>query len=279
MTVILAGHDTEELFPLVDRVAFMDGGRIVSVLPPREFVKAADHAALPFLPTVPRVWRLSDGNGEAPLSVREGRAWLASLVGTDAATEPENVPTETGSDAPLLSAKDVWFRYGRNEPDVVADLTCTLSPGEILAVLGPNGTGKTTLIKLLAGILRPVAGTVRFEGKKDLPKAGRGGVAYLPQNPALLFAHDTVREELDEMTPGLADKEDKIADVVSRLSLGDLLPTISAEGNRPGWRSPNCSCSPRASCSSTSRRRGWTRSPAGNSARSSGNSRLRGAPF
>ena len=222
VTVILVCHDTEELFPAVDRVAMMENGAIKSILPPREFVRKAQNGDLPFVPTVPRIWLLSGGTGEPPLSVREGRAWLKK---TTRAT-PENVPEK--GDAPtgkeeFLSARDLWFRYGRNAPDVVANLSCSLSAGEILAVLGPNGAGKTTLLKLLAGILRPVAGTIRYEGKKGLPKAGRNAIAYLPQDPALLFASDTVREELDEMTGGDPDGAAKTEKLVARLSLGGLL--------------------------------------------------------
>ena len=226
VTVILAGHDTEELFSTVDRVALMDAGRIVSVLPPREFAKAVDAASLPFLPTVPRVYRLAGSAGDPPLSVREGRAWLRVLVGEHVTpTDPGtgSAPTPKKDARSLLSAKDVWFRYGRNEPDAVSNLSCTLSAGEIFSVVGPNGAGKTTLLKLLAGILRPVAGTIRYDGKKGVPETGRGGIAYLPQNPALLFAHDTVEEELTEMVCGLPDGMEAVKRVAGRLSLDALL--------------------------------------------------------
>ena len=221
VTVILAGHDTEELFPLVDRVALMEDGRIVSVLPPRAFVR--EPAAAPFLPTVPRIWLGADGTGDAPLSVREGRAWLRERAGaTDGANETAPEKGKDGATPPILSAKDVWFRYGRNQPDVVENLSFSLAPGEILSILGPNGAGKTTLLKLLAGVLRPVAGAVRFDGKKN-PVAGRDGIAYLPQNPALLFARDSVREELAETTEGQPDAESLIGEVCKRFSLTDLL--------------------------------------------------------
>jgi len=227
VTVILAGHDAEELFPIVDRVALMDAGRIVSVLPPRAFARSDDPAVRPFLPTVPRVWTGVKGGDEPPLSVREGRAWIASEypapkreAAADGGPDASALPGKRGGDsAPLLTANGVWFRYGRNDPDVAKNLSCSLFPGEILSVLGPNGAGKTTLLKLFAGILRPVAGSVRYDGKKGIPKTGRGGIAYLPQNPALLFAHDSVREELYEMTAGSPDGDEAIETIVSRLAL------------------------------------------------------------
>ena len=222
VTVILVCHDTEELFPAVDRVAMMENGSFKSILPPRDFVRQAKNGAVPFVPTVPRIWLLSGGAGEPPLSVREGRAWLKETTRATPEPVPEKGDAQTGKEE-LLSARDLWFRYGRNDPDVVANLSCTLSSGEILAVLGPNGAGKTTLLKLLAGILRPVAGTIRCEGKKGLPKAGGNAIAYLPQEPALLFASDTVREELDEMTGGDPDGAAKTEKLVARLSLGGLL--------------------------------------------------------
>ena len=220
VTVILAGHDTEELFSSVDRVAYMEGGRIVSVRSPAAFAATADGTALAFLPTVPRVFRLAGESENLPLSVRDGRAHLASLPGESV---PADEPAPRVEGAPLLSAKGVWFRYGRNEPDVVRDLSCSLRAGEICSVVGPNGAGKTTLLKLLAGILRPVAGSVRYDGKKGAPETGRGAICYLPQNPALLFARDSVREELEEMTRARQDGEDAIVRVAERLSLGGLL--------------------------------------------------------
>ena len=222
VTVILAGHDTEELFSSVDRVAYMEGGKVVSVLPPADFAATADETTLAFLPTVPRVFRLAGETENLPLSVRDGRARLATLPGEPIPSD-EPDPESRKDGAPVLSANGVWFRYGRNEPDVVRDVACTLHAGEILSVVGPNGAGKTTLIKLLAGILRPVAGAVRYDGKKGTPRTGRGAICYLPQNPALLFARDSVKEELEETARALPDGEEAIGRVAERLSLGGLL--------------------------------------------------------
>jgi zinc/manganese transport system ATP-binding protein len=62
------------------------------------------------------------------------------------------------------------------------DLDLVIEPGEFVAVLGGNGTGKTTLLKLLLGLMRPLAGTVRVLGAE--PNRGDRRVGYVPQHAA-----------------------------------------------------------------------------------------------
>jgi zinc/manganese transport system ATP-binding protein len=62
------------------------------------------------------------------------------------------------------------------------DLSLVIDPGEFVAVLGGNGTGKTTMLKLLLGLLHPLAGTVRVLG--DAPSRGDRRVGYVPQHSA-----------------------------------------------------------------------------------------------
>jgi len=82
---------------------------------------------------------------------------------------------------------------------VVRDLSLEVAPGEIVALLGKNGMGKTTLLRTVMGYLRPRAGRVAVFGQDvaDLPVHGRSGlgVAYVPQEQAL-FADLPVRDNL-----------------------------------------------------------------------------------
>jgi ABC-2 type transport system ATP-binding protein len=57
------------------------------------------------------------------------------------------------------------YRQGGKQVQAVVDVSLTLAAGEVLAFLGPNGAGKTTTIKLIAGLIRPDAGTVRIVGR------------------------------------------------------------------------------------------------------------------
>jgi ABC-type bacteriocin/lantibiotic exporter with double-glycine peptidase domain len=64
-----------------------------------------------------------------------------------------------------IAWRDVTFGYRREEPPVLSEVSLTVQPGETLAVLGPTGAGKTTLMMLLLGLYRPWSGAVLVDGK------------------------------------------------------------------------------------------------------------------
>ncbi|QEO96517.1 colicin V secretion/processing ATP-binding protein CvaB [Xanthomonas oryzae pv. oryzicola] len=75
-------------------------------------------------------------------------------------------PTE-----PRIEVEGLSFRYADGEPWVVKDCCFTIAPGESVAIIGGSGCGKTTLVKLLLGLLTPSEGTIRIGGH-DLHKLG-----------------------------------------------------------------------------------------------------------
>lgn len=88
----------------------------------------------------------------------------------------------------MIRAEDLWAGYG-GEP-VLRGVTFTASSGEFLGVLGPNACGKSTLIRVLSGALRPLRGTARV-GSLDLsaaaPKEVARAVATVPQSTEIPF--------------------------------------------------------------------------------------------
>lgn len=77
-----------------------------------------------------------------------------------------------------LSFQGVSFGYGEG-PDVVEDVTLEVGAHELIGLIGPNGGGKSTLLKLAAGLLKPRQGTVRVFGRA--PHEARDEIGYVPQ--------------------------------------------------------------------------------------------------
>ncbi|MCM1149311.1 MAG: ATP-binding cassette domain-containing protein [Butyricicoccus sp.] len=219
-TILLTEHRLEEAFPLASAVAVMDRGRILCTGTPDEAglaLRGAGHSMFLAMPAAMRVWASVESGAPCPVTVREGRDWLEDFAAAHAleGLPPEPVQRHSGENA--IEAEGLWFKYEKDSPDVVKGLTLSVKKGEFLALLGGNGTGKTTSLKLLAGLLKPYRGEVHTSGS----------VGVLPQNPQTLFVKKTVREDLYEILRGekrdKAYQDAKVAHVTALCRLTELL--------------------------------------------------------
>ena len=81
------------------------------------------------------------------------------------------------SASPVIAFENLSFRY--DDRPVLEEVTLTVAPGEFVSVIGPNGGGKTTLLKLILGLLRPQQGRLRVFGLS--PARARPRIGYMPQ--------------------------------------------------------------------------------------------------
>lgn len=131
-----------------------------------------------------------------------------------------NIVRET----PRLSVTAVAKRYGRAE--VLRDVSLDLEAGETLAILGDSGCGKTTLLRILAGLMPATAGDVRLNGRPLAGVAPRERqIVYLDQEP-LLFEHLSVRENIG-FAPRLKGRAAGEIDA----AVGPLLAAIGLEAH------------------------------------------------
>src|SRR2546423_6840508 len=110
-----------------------------------------------------------------------------------------------------LSLQDVRFRYAPELPDALSDVSFTIAPGEVVALVGPSGAGKTTVASLIPRFWDVTGGRIALDGVdiRELSFADlRGAIGLVPQEPALFSG--TVRENIAYARPD-ASEEDVLA--------------------------------------------------------------------
>ena len=237
-TVILSEHRLEEVIPMADRVVVLDQGEVlVDDIPDNAgaVLFGRKHPMFYSMPTPLRVYSqlYEDGFRRellCPITVREGRQYLNKLLedrpksmdvaGPHKEDQPETQRTEKNrkDDDLSVALSEVWFSYHRQEEPVIKDLSLQVRRGELYAIVGGNGTGKTTALGLMAGLRKPLRGKLKMEGK----------VCMLPQDPQALFMEMTVREDLLEIFSGVPNlsKEkqlEKMEEMARLVDIQDLL--------------------------------------------------------
>lgn len=197
VTIIIAEHDPEELFDSCDKILYLAKGKTeffgTPALTAKYFV---ENALEGFLPETAKAFAgLCD---DLPLNVRQGRAKLEKLGVSDIPKQVVNAAESTESYA--LQCKNLWQRYEKNSPDILKGCDLGIRKGECYGLLGSNGGGKSTLLRVICGLCKPYMGAVSLFGKKQ--KAYKNGslfremLAFLPQEPVTMFVKESVREDL-----------------------------------------------------------------------------------
>ena len=86
---------------------------------------------------------------------------------------------------PIIRLNDVSIGYKKEEP-LVQIPNLEIFPGEIVAIAGPSGVGKSTLLKTIAGLIRPISGSIEVCGKSFPNRPNRGELGYIPQSLGLV---------------------------------------------------------------------------------------------
>ena len=163
----------------------------------------------------------------SPDAVRTDRRVQEIYTGTGI-PEVEHSRSDAGAaaTAQIVRFDRVNTFYGKSH--ILHDATLEVREGEIVALLGRNGTGKSTLLKALAGLIPTASGTIEYEGRNiaglPAPDIARLGIGYVPQGRGL-FAGMTVRENLSlgrlarktDGKNGVVWSEEKILEYFPRL--------------------------------------------------------------
>ena len=252
-TIILTEHRLEEVFSVADRVVVMAQGQIIADDSPRKVGDILYERGDDMLPTLPAPMRIyygvkdanrsvkdavdvtaPDSLGDCPMTVREGRTWLSDRYSSALPAHravPDEMPFDDSTIDAALRVKDVWFRYKRDLPDVLKGANVTVPRGTLFAMVGGNGTGKSTTLRVMCGTERPYRGTVEILGRKmkDWSKADlyRGCISMLPQDPQNIFVKSTVRADLEEMLVDLhlspEERDRQVEEIAEAMEISHVL--------------------------------------------------------
>ncbi|WEV66715.1 energy-coupling factor transporter ATPase [Bifidobacterium sp. ESL0769] len=120
--------------------------------------------------------------------------------GASQRTQPRD--SRLSTDEPAISFEHVSFRYPKADDDTLHDFSMRIEQGEVVAIMGRNGTGKSTLTRLMTALSKPDSGTVKVAGidlgsmtRRD-KKALRSGVGLVMQQPEHQLFAETVRQDV-----------------------------------------------------------------------------------
>lgn len=237
-TVIITEHRSESLFPIADRVVFMQGGEIIECCKPREAADRIQNASELFctLPTAMRIYagtKPINAHSDVPLTVREGRRYLESVASADKTAVPRPKRARSGekrsisTKKPLISMDEVWFRYERESNDVLKGISLEIFGGELMCIIGGNGAGKSTAIMNASGMYKPYRGKVKCDGKpigayKQSEVYGKQ-IGVLVQTPQCSFTEDTIEQELETTRRNIGMDKNEVREIIDLMEIGDIL--------------------------------------------------------
>ncbi|MCC3359437.1 ABC transporter ATP-binding protein [Bacillus sp. REN16] len=236
ITVILTEHRLEEVFPMSDQVVVMEEGRVLvhdSPINVGLLLNEMNHELIKLLPSAMQIFASLNYIEEFPITVRDGRKLLDKFLENRKITKRnEQVDHPIPNDETVLEIRNLYFRYERFGADVLAGVNLKIPTGKLTAVMGGNGTGKSTLLSIITGINKAYRGTVLLNGKpirklnnKELFDHNLG---LLPQNPQSIFVKKSVELDLLDVLKGFKlkqnVKEQKLGVVANLLEITHLLP-------------------------------------------------------
>jgi energy-coupling factor transport system ATP-binding protein len=203
LTIVVVTHEVDLISEFAERFVQIDDGAVGRDLPAAAFFEDLDALRATGL-EIPQVAEFNDlMHGEFPDWPRSHR-YAETLRRIDArialppSTAPA-VPAVIPNTAPVVEFDRVSFTYPDADRPALDDVSTTIRQGEFVAIVGANGSGKTTFTKLVLGLAPPSQGRIAVAGreirKDDPDRVGR--IGYVFQNPDEMLFNPTVAEEVE----------------------------------------------------------------------------------
>ena len=238
-TILVIEHHTEYIADYCKHVLLLQEGRVAWQLPTDEALQRVEEleACNIFPPQVTiaadRLRRAGEyPAGRLPATVAEGRAVFAPRGG-QSAPAPAPAPAPARETVAEFRDVDVSYRSVKGAPHkVYSHLNLSIHKGDKVALIGSNGAGKSTMMKMLVGLLRPAAGEVWLNGRSlrgVKPEGLSREVSMVYQNPEDMFiSREERRERLGTLLGQLSSLEAKILELYLRgHSYGEIAERVN----------------------------------------------------
>lgn len=225
LTVLLVEHRIDRVLQSVDRIIIMNNGMIAYDGNPKDWI----HQVGKILPDigVPPITRLSVAlqkkniDTKIPLTIKEGRQIFSPVFRSKKFKKNDFASFQKNkhSNDPVVTIKNLWYKYP-DGPATLKDINLSISKGEFVSLIGRNASGKTTLAKMLNGLLKPIKGSVEINGitttKTSVENLARY-VGYVFQDPNVHLFADTVEEEITFMMHNLSFPKKHIEESLEKM--------------------------------------------------------------
>lgn len=213
-TIVVIEHHAEFIADYCKEVVLMDQGSILWKRPTREALSSVETLLrLGIYPpqVTQAAWhdlkardsRVEEGT-LMPIRMSEAEHWFRTRPHTLKRLEQQKMPDDHNIDKQktVVVAEDIRLSYRtihKKMQPVLDGVNLTMHSGEAIAIIGNNGAGKSSLLKLIAGIVKPTGGYMNVNGhslKVMSPESMSGHVTYIYQNPEEMFIEDSVQKEV-----------------------------------------------------------------------------------
>jgi energy-coupling factor transporter ATP-binding protein EcfA2 len=217
VTVIIAEHRLERVIQFVDRIIYIEGNGETSIGSAEEIL-----ARSTLVPPIIRLARALNLQ-EIGTSVRDVRRHTSHLRDIPTPESDLSIVANTSTSRTVVDVKKVSLSYGQTE--ALKQVSASIASGEIVAVMGRNGAGKSSLLELIVGLHRPTHGSVTVLDQDPSALHGnarRKMIGYVPQEPSDLLYLQSVAQECHQ-----ADSDSGLTPGTTFSFLGRLVPNIS----------------------------------------------------
>ncbi|WP_339162098.1 energy-coupling factor transporter ATPase [Siminovitchia sp. FSL W7-1587] len=203
MTILVIEHHTEFIANYCKEVILLENGAVRWKKPVREALNSVDELmAMQIYPpqvTIAAANSKRDEEGLLPVTVEEAALFFNECK--QRTTQPRPIAL-TKNGEPMIEFQNVHYGYktlSRKRVPVIKELDLTIRSGERIALVGSNGAGKSTILKLISGLMKPLEGDLFVNGESTArvsPEKLAEKVAYIYQNPEEMFIEDDIEKDV-----------------------------------------------------------------------------------